>query len=307
MKKEKVTMRDVAEKLNMSLATVSYALNFSDKEKIKHETRIKILETAKEMGYVRSTSSKSIASRKSFLVGIVLCFDDDTSMNEKSKQFELALKIEKYLNELGYTSAIIQYKDKTDIKDYAFSNLFLESYFMIRPKTNQFKALSKHFFTPVVVVDGYIDDILFFKVIFDYKSAVESAKKHLNSEKPYILVDNIINEELRQYFYDEFCDVIEVDKNFNTDKFIQSLNRKKCIIFGDILAEKFRKYLNTEDFCAVSFLEDDSILSKDVKKVKFSLEKLAKRSVSLMEELINLDDIDFRQKIIKIDIEKGDI
>ncbi len=302
VKKEKVTMRDVAEKLNMSLATVSYALNFSDKEKIKHETRIKILETAKDMGYVRSKTSKSIASRKSFLVGIVLCFDEKASINTKTMQFELALKLEKYLDELGYSSVLIHLKNESEIKDYAFSSQFLESYFIIRPKKEQFKALSKMFFTPVVILDGYLDDILFYKVIFDYKSAILRAKDYLKSEKVYILVDNIINEELRQYFYDEFVDVIEVDRNFSVEKFIDRLNGKKCIVIGDILGSKMERYLSKDDFCVIHFSDDD-ILENDTKKIKLSLEKLAKKSVLLMEDLINLDNIDFCQKIIKIDID----
>lgn len=46
----KVTMRDIAEKLNISINAVSIALN--DKPGVSDQMRLLILRTADEMGYI---------------------------------------------------------------------------------------------------------------------------------------------------------------------------------------------------------------------------------------------------------------
>lgn len=52
MKKRRVTMKDVAEKAGVSTATVSYVLNYSNTERISHETRLKVFEAANELNYI---------------------------------------------------------------------------------------------------------------------------------------------------------------------------------------------------------------------------------------------------------------
>ena len=49
MKKRRVTMKDVAERAGVSTATVSYVLNYSNTERISHETRLKVFEAANEL------------------------------------------------------------------------------------------------------------------------------------------------------------------------------------------------------------------------------------------------------------------
>ena len=51
MGKNKPTMQDIANLCGVSVATVSYVINNSEKEHIKHDTRIKVLEAAKTLNY----------------------------------------------------------------------------------------------------------------------------------------------------------------------------------------------------------------------------------------------------------------
>lgn len=63
-------MRDIAKKLNISLMTVSRALN--DKGYVKEKTYKKILETAKELGYIPNALAKGLALNKTFNIGLVI-------------------------------------------------------------------------------------------------------------------------------------------------------------------------------------------------------------------------------------------
>ena len=56
------TLKDVARKANVSLATASYALN--NDRRIKKETREKVLKAAKELKYVANASARSLRTSK---------------------------------------------------------------------------------------------------------------------------------------------------------------------------------------------------------------------------------------------------
>jgi len=67
--KNKVTIYDVAKKLNVSTATVNRALN--GKPKVGEETRRLIIETSKEMGYKANKAAMSLA-RKTIKIGFII-------------------------------------------------------------------------------------------------------------------------------------------------------------------------------------------------------------------------------------------
>ena len=52
MKDKRITMKDVAKEAGVSTATVSYVLNYSDTERISHETRLRVFEAANKLNYV---------------------------------------------------------------------------------------------------------------------------------------------------------------------------------------------------------------------------------------------------------------
>lgn len=70
MKKNKVTIYEVAGKANVSLATVSRVLNYPDK--VREETRERVLKVINELGYRPNAIARGLASRKSTFVGIVV-------------------------------------------------------------------------------------------------------------------------------------------------------------------------------------------------------------------------------------------
>ena len=62
----KLTIYDIAQKMNLSIATVSRALN--GKEDVNEETRKRILETAREMGYKASKTAASLSRKENDLL-----------------------------------------------------------------------------------------------------------------------------------------------------------------------------------------------------------------------------------------------
>lgn len=65
-----VTMRDIAEKLNISVVTVSKALN--DKDGVGDELKLKIKELAEQMGYRINAAARSMKAGYSYNIGIIV-------------------------------------------------------------------------------------------------------------------------------------------------------------------------------------------------------------------------------------------
>jgi LacI family transcriptional regulator len=65
-----LTIKDVAKKAGVSIATVSRVLN--NKDRVKDETRDKILAVVEEMNYVTNFSAKTLRQNKSNVIGVIV-------------------------------------------------------------------------------------------------------------------------------------------------------------------------------------------------------------------------------------------
>ena len=70
-----VTIKDIAQSCGVSIAAVSKALN--DSREISEETKAKIKQKAKALGYAPNIYARTLKTNRSFNIGIL--FDDDTN------------------------------------------------------------------------------------------------------------------------------------------------------------------------------------------------------------------------------------
>lgn len=69
MKDKRITMKDVAKEAGVSTATVSYVLNYSDTERISHETRLRVFEAANKLNYVPNMVQKHCQKKRAIWWG----------------------------------------------------------------------------------------------------------------------------------------------------------------------------------------------------------------------------------------------
>lgn len=94
-----VTMKDIADKLNISTVTVSKAL--SDKDGVSEELKNRIKKVSEEMGYRYNVLAKSMKEGKSYNVGIVIA---DRFIRDDGDAFYLKMyqSVVKSLSKAGY-------------------------------------------------------------------------------------------------------------------------------------------------------------------------------------------------------------
>ena len=72
MAKKRVTSQDVADLAGVSRTTVSFVINDVKQYNISQETRKKVQEAIKELGYVPNASARALATRSAKAIGLIM-------------------------------------------------------------------------------------------------------------------------------------------------------------------------------------------------------------------------------------------
>jgi DNA-binding Lrp family transcriptional regulator len=289
MKKMKVTMKDIAKELNLSLATVSYVLNHSEKEKISHDTRIKVLETAKRLGYVPNQTARSLANKRSNLIGIIINLNKNASSFMKCQCLDLASELQEQIYKEGFDTILSVTHELEDIEiKYKHS---LEAAFIIDIDEKSLKKVTNKYYVPVIFLDCDFEEGLFYKILPDYPFMIEKAKKILEEEHPYLIMDTIINERIKEQITDNFSrdDIYIHNSNGDIKEFLSQKKARKGIVIGDLLGMLVERYVDNSNIVVLSSNYVTDRLLADTKRIIVSNKRKAEAATEICKKLINLD------------------
>jgi len=178
--KRKVTLKQIAKELDVSISTVSKSLRNSPE--IGEETRLKVQAFAKFYNYKPNNIALSLKNRKTKSIGIII--------PEIVHYFFSTVidGIEQVANENGYSVVICLSDDSFDkevLNMEMLANGSIDGFIMSLSKETQFKGDFHHITEvinqgmPVVMFDRVTNDILCDKVIIDDKAAAYEAVQSL--------------------------------------------------------------------------------------------------------------------------------
>ncbi|WP_019537293.1 LacI family DNA-binding transcriptional regulator [Paenibacillus ginsengihumi] len=176
---KRTTIKDVAEKAGVSAAAVSYVLNGRE-GKVSEETLAKILKAIEELNYIPDFSARSLASKRSSLIGVVIPQTEDQKrlLLENPFYSDLICGIEAKLRQHGYHVLISgvekghSYLDLTmqrNLDGAVIMGIYQESFYEELKKVD----------IPIVLIDSYINDDSFKKIRIDDELGGYLATKHL--------------------------------------------------------------------------------------------------------------------------------
>jgi len=165
-----VKLSDIAEKLNLSLTTVSRALN--DHSEVSPKTKELVRKTAKEMKYVPNKFARNLALKKSHLIGLVY-IDDHGADFYQSFSFEVIAGVRNYFGNTPYDLIIVPGKQRSNshisLKEICYS-----------------RGIEGLFVVGVSIGDSYIDELK-----EDFIPAVIVDYPLLTKKVSYVMSDNI--------------------------------------------------------------------------------------------------------------------
>lgn len=177
MKNSRIKLKDLADRLNLTVATVSRAL--SDSHEISSETKRKVVELAKSLNYKPNPLAVGLRKNKTFVVGVVIpslwYYYNSAAVTG----------MEEVLEEHGYSVLISQSKESFKREKIQVKNLIDSRVDAIFASISQSTTDHAHFLAaheegiPLFFFDRTPDCEGFSKVVIDNKLAAKKAIKHL--------------------------------------------------------------------------------------------------------------------------------
>lgn len=170
------TIKDIASKAGVSIATVSRVLNLDETLNVSEETRKRVLEVAEEMNYVTIKERKS--KIKSYTLGIVYWY---TELQELNDPYFLSIRmsVEKKCDEEGINFKSIDFHRvlKDGPGDYKDLDGVLAIGIFEKEEITKMRDLSSN----IVFVDSSPDEWNYDSVVVDFKNGVKDALEYLTS------------------------------------------------------------------------------------------------------------------------------
>lgn len=288
MGKNKATMQDIADLCGVSVATVSYVINNSDKEHIKHDTRIKVLEAAKKLNYAPNIN-RCTTHPKSNLVGIIINWNKRNAPSKKMLYYDLAIELQMQLSLLGYDTIIATTKAFEEEADI-ISKRSLDAAFIIDIRSEEVRRVTRKYYVPIIFLDCEINDPLFCKIYPNYEAIISRAKRMLQEEDIFLIMEDILNEELK----DIITNTIGADKIFINDikndlrEFLLKHQNEKGIVLGEILGLEVERYIRNDHIVVVTSLDNSKLLLPDTMTISIKNKTKAITAVKILEQLLRL-------------------
>lgn len=195
--RKKVTLSDVAKEANVSPATVSYVLNNVTKHKIPHETKVKVFEAASKLNYVQNMNARALAGGKTYVIGALLVGTPDEYVSKHISYAKFLDQLERECNRLGYRVMVARI-DPQRPEVNIIAERKLDGVFLIDASEDSFHRVSEQFEygSPVVLVDGIIEDPLFCNLIADYRQAFSMLEQALQGREYAVVHERYHNRGL---------------------------------------------------------------------------------------------------------------
>ncbi len=284
MKKNQVKLKDIAEALGLTVATVSRALR--DSYEISPETKKKVVELAKSLNYKPNPLAVGLRKNKTFNVGVII-----PSLWYYYNSAAIT-GMEEILEDHGYSILICQSGESYKKEVIQVKNLVDSRVDAIFASISQSTVKHDHFLAaqeegiPVIFFDRAPDYEGFSKVVIDNKLAAKKAINHLfdkgRKQIAFIAGPQMLKISQRRYLgYEEVHkefgipthDDLIINCNFTknmgyeaTKKFLKrnikidglfAINDRTCI--GAIAAIKEAGFRIPEDISVVGFNDEPTV------------------------------------------------
>ena len=183
--KKKVCLKDIAQKVGVSIALVSYVLNNQKLSRINKDVAQKIKDVAKELNYRTNQIARSLKTNKTFTIGLIVADISNPFFSG------LARIIEDEAEKNNYT-VIFGSSDEKAEKSLKLINVLVNRQvdgFIIAPAENtasQILYLQENEI-PFVLVDRYYPDIKASHVAIDnYKASYTAVSHVINNDRKRI-------------------------------------------------------------------------------------------------------------------------
>lgn len=299
MNDKKVTMKDIALEAGVSSATVSYVLNYSEKEKISHETRLKVFEAARRLRYVPDMTAKTLANKKSRLVGVIVNLGRVNLPSKLCQYYELIDALQAGLYRIGYDTVLLSTSNLNEDIQIGQRRSF-DAAFILDLDTAALRETTHRFFCPLIIIDGHLGDPLFYEVTGDYEALF--AQEAGSPEGTFVLMEDYSSDSIyacaRRHVPPEHLFINRPGGGL--DEFLASRQGMRGIVVGEVLGLQAESRFPRERLTVVVGQDDASLLHPDTRRVLIASSAKAGEAIRIMRGLLALEPGDEEPQTIRI-------
>lgn len=330
--KSKITLKQLAQELNLSISTVSKALKNS--YEINEKTIEKVQALAKKYNYRPNRMALSLKINQTKTIGVII-------PNILNYYFsKVLLGIEEEANARGYQIIIClsnnQYQKEAEGLQL-LSDGSVDGFILSIAKETQIKRLDDHFNKiinegyPIVMFDRVSDDIDCDKVIINDFDAAYNATSFLlkQNRKKIALISTLNDLSIGKLRINGYKKALSEDKKYTSDEIVVNIHGKHN--FMNEISSMFEKYpdidgiLATDNVSAITALKighnKGLKIPEDIAVIGFSDDKISRLSYpslttvsqsaleigktatrTLIERLENPSSKKFKTEVIKTDL-----
>lgn len=301
--RKNVKMKDIADKLGVSIVTVSKAL--SDKQGVSDELRIKIKKIAKDMGYKLNNNQSQQNYKYNYNIGVIVA--QKYMDAENSFYFTIYNNIVKYLKEHNYY-ALLEIIDKTKELNNEIPNIILnkkiDAIIVLGQMEECYTKILCDKGLPTIFLDFYDKHFSVDSIISDNIYSSYAITNYLieNGHKEIAYVGNIhINHSILDRYLGYSKSLIENGINIKKEYIINDRDNNSAFLEFDLpkplptafvcnsdkTAYYLIRYLNKngikvpDDVSVVGFDDDihARICTPPITTIKIDINKMAKKCV----------------------------
>ncbi|THF77293.1 LacI family DNA-binding transcriptional regulator [Cohnella fermenti] len=242
---KKTTLKDVANEAGVSIATASYVLNKVSGQTIPEETRQRVVEAAAKLNYVRNLAARSLSSGRTNLLGVLLVGDDADPVSKYVGYGKFIDGLERICRTNRYHLMVAC----IDPKQPDFSIIAerkLDGVFLIDACESSFYRVSEKFpyGSPVLLIDGTIEDSLFRKLTSDYGQLFGAVRERLNGADEFAVLheryhNQAVGQAIREASGSPPDRITAIDGSggkIELRAFAERHRKRPVVVFGEFLA-----------------------------------------------------------------------
>ncbi|WCO03389.1 LacI family DNA-binding transcriptional regulator [Psychroserpens ponticola] len=268
-----ITLKQLAEQLNVSISTVSKALHNS--EEISPDTIVRVKALAKHLNYKPNKVAISLKNSKTNTIGVII---PDILNHFFAKAL---LAIEKEASKQGYNiiTCLSNEKKTKEINSLnLLSNGSVDGFIMSIAEETQVANNVDHINAillqniPVVLFDRVSDNIACDKVIIDDFGAAYEATKHLLSEgrKHIVLIGDIQDLSVGKLRVNGYAEALKETSNYINEPVVVSINKDNLI--DETIQDVFKKHPSVDGIISIDNTSGVVALQK-AQKLNYNIPK----------------------------------
>ncbi len=267
---KKVTIKDIAREAGVSTATVSYVLNNRSEQKISDATKARVLQIVNLYNYKPSGSAKNLTPALTKMIAVYVG-DAALGLGSYSEWRTLSLLRDAFAKEKY--NLVLQNKENIKRLDN------VDAIICHGTTVDYFRSLAELNFVPVIAVDLYVNDGLFFQVNSNYRRVVDLAVEAFGYTEFTIVIPDGLSPQVRGQLRRAYQTKVVRDLDGLKEYLLENMDQH-IMVYGDELA-KIAKLIKPDVVSFPSFNEEKAntvvqcakkaILRQDVSQKHFEV------------------------------------